>query len=111
MEAQMKILFLASTLPRFPNDLQAPFVLEQGQAWKARRPADDVYILAPHHLGAARRETIDGLEIRRFQYFFPESLQKLAYPAILPNIKANPLLIAQIPLLLWSEYSAAKQII
>jgi glycosyltransferase involved in cell wall biosynthesis len=107
----MKILFLASTLPRFTTDLQAPFVLEQAQAWKTRRPADEVCILAPHDAAAARREQIGGVEIRRFQYFFPEKLQALAYPAILPNIKRNPFLIGQIPPFLWAEYLAAKRIV
>jgi glycosyltransferase involved in cell wall biosynthesis len=107
----MKILFLASTLPRFTNDLQAPFVLEQAQAWKTRRPADEIYILAPHDAAAARREQVGGVEIHRFQYFFPEKLQALAYPAILPNIKRNPFLICQIPAFLWAEYLAAKRIV
>jgi glycosyltransferase involved in cell wall biosynthesis len=107
----MKILFMASSLPRFVNDPQAPFVLEQGQAWKNERPAEEVYILAPHDAGAARQEEVGGIEIHRFQYFYPDGLQALAYPAILPNIKRNPLLIGQVLPFLWAEYSAAKRII
>jgi len=107
----MNILFLASSLPRFANDLQAPFVLEQAEAWKVKRPADNIYILAPHDAAAARQEQVGDIEIRRFQYFAPASLQALAYPAILPNVKRNPLLIAQIPAFLWAEYTAAKRLI
>ena len=107
----MNILFLTSTLPRFANDLQAPFVLEQAEAWKAKRPADNIYILAPHDAAAARQEQVGDVEIHRFQYFAPASLQALAYPAILPNVKRNPLLIAQIPFFLWAEYTAAKRLI
>ncbi len=107
----MNILFLASTLPRFINDHQAPFVLEQAQAWKARRPDDRVIILAPHDQAAARRETIGDVQVRRFQYFWPSRLQALAYPAILPNLKRNPLLSLQVLPFLWAEYVAAKRII
>lgn len=106
-----RILFLASTLPRFVNDHQAPFVLEQAEAWKARRPDDRVIILAPHDQAAARRETIGDVQIRRFQYFVPARLQGLAYPAILPNLKRNPLLSLQVLPFLWAEYVAAKRII
>ena len=107
----MNVLFLTSTLPRFAGDQQAPFVLEQAQAWKAKRPGDRVIILAPHDSAAAKRETIGDVEIRRFQYFAPARYQALAYPAILPNLKRNPLLAAQIFPFLWAEYAAAKRII
>jgi glycosyltransferase involved in cell wall biosynthesis len=106
----MRILFLTSTLPRFPSDQQAPFVLQQAAAWKARRPQDEVHILAPHDSTSKKYELIGDIEIHRFQYFFPESYQSLAYPAILPNLKKNPLLSLQIPFFLWSEFQAAKSL-
>ena len=109
--AGLSILFLASTLPRFVDDRQAPFVLEQAQAWKASRPDDRVIILAPHDPAAARRESIGDVEIRRFQYFVPSRLQTLAYPAILPNLKRNPLRAVQIAPFLWAEYAAARRIV
>ena len=62
----MNILFPTSTFPRMPGDQQVPFVLEQARAWRGSRPAVRLYILAPHHAGAARRETWDGIEVRRF---------------------------------------------
>ncbi len=107
----MNVLFLTSTLPRFAGDQQAPFVLEQARAWKAKRPGDRIVILAPHDPAAARRETMDGVEIRRFRYFVPARLQALAYPAILPNLKRNPWLAAQILPFLWAEYAAARRIV
>ena len=106
-----KILIIASTLPRFVGDQQAPFVLEQAHAWKVKRPDDQVIILAPHDPGAVQREAIGDVQIRRFQYFLPSRMQALAYPAILPNLKRNPLLAVQILPFLWAEYAAAKQII
>jgi glycosyltransferase involved in cell wall biosynthesis len=107
----MKILFLTSTLPRFPKDLQAPFVFEQAKAWKQRRPEDEIVILAPHDAASARKETVDGIEIQRFQYFAPARFQAVAYPAILPNIKRNPLILGQLPFFLWSEYATARRIV
>ena len=108
---RMRILFLTSSLPRFPGDHQVSFVLDQARAWKAERPADDIIILAPHGVGAPKREEIAGVTIRRFRYFYPDRFQALAYPAILPNIKKNPLLVGQVPFLVWAEYLAARRII
>lgn len=86
----MNVLFLTSTLPRFTGDMQPSFVLDQAHAWKEERPNDRVTILAPHDAGAQLHEKIGDVEIRRFRYFWPDRLQKLAYPAILPNIKNHP---------------------
>lgn len=107
----MNILFLASTLPRFKNDNQAPFVLEQASAWRKARPHDNVYILAPHDNAAAKQEQLDGIHINRFVYWWPKKLQKLAYPAILPNIRRNPLLLIEVPAFLIAELCAALNMI
>ena len=108
---RMRILFLTSSFPRFPGDHQVPFVLDQARAWKVARPADDIIILAPHGVGAPKWEEIAGVKIKRFRYFYPDRFQTLAYPAILPNIKKNPLLVGQVPFLVWAEYLAARRII
>lgn len=107
----MNVLFLTSTLPRFANDMQAGFVLEQAGAWRRESPEDRLIILAPHDRGIRRSELLDGIDVRRFRYFLPESWQRLAYPAILPNIKANPALALQVPGFIWSEYNAAKSVV
>lgn len=86
-------------------------MLDQAAAWKGRRPDDQVFILAPHDAAAARRERIGDIEIHRFQYLAPARLQGLAYPAILPNIRRNPLLLAQLPPFLWAQYRAARRLI
>lgn len=99
----MKILFITSTLPRFEGDSQSPFVLEQAVAWKKAKPLDQVYILAPDDVKAKKEEVIDGVSIVRYSYFYPRTLQQLVYPAILPNIRRNPLLLLQIPFLLIAQ--------
>ena len=99
----MKILFLTSTLPRYLNDAQAPFVFEHALAWKKARPQYEILLLAPHDVRAAHEEILEGIYIYRFIYWWPLRFQKLAYPAILPNIRKNPLLLYQLPFFLISE--------
>lgn len=107
----VNILFLTSTLPRFDGDQQAPFVLHQATAWKTARLTDEVRILAPHDSGAAKQEVRDGVTIHRFRYFWPDFLQRLAYPAILPNLRRNRWLSLLIPFFLFGEYRAAIRLI
>ena len=107
----MKVLFLTSTLPRFAGDMQAGFVLEQAHAWLQARPDDDLRILAPHDAGIETTETIGGIRVDRFRYFVPASAQKLVYPAILPNLRRNPLLVLQVPPFLLAEYRAAARLV
>ena len=107
----MNVLFLTSTLPRFMGDQQAPFVLEQAAAWKRARPDDKLIILAPHDEGAEISEQIDGVLIERFTYMRPLRFQRIAYPAILPNLRAKPWLALQIPGFLLGQYRAAKRLI
>jgi glycosyltransferase involved in cell wall biosynthesis len=86
----MNILFLTSTFPRHAQDDQAPFVLEQAQFWLKAYPDD---------------------EIHRFTYWWPREWQYLAYPAILPNLTKNLLLIFQLPALLIAEFFATLKIV
>lgn len=102
---------LTSTLPRFKGDMQANFVGEQAQAWTSARPDDKLWLLAPHDAVATKRENQGQINLERFAYMKPESLQKLAYPAILPNIKRNPLLAFQVPFFLASQYRAARKLV
>ncbi len=44
-------------------------------------------------LGSSNGTWVNGVEVRRFQYFAPARWQALAYPAILPNVKRNPVLL------------------
>lgn len=107
----MKVLFLTSTLPRFPGDQQAPFVLEQAVAWQQARPEDELFILAPHDAGARRHETVDGVSVSRFRYVWPQMWQTLAYPAIMPNLRQNKWRALQIPFFLSAEFLAARRLI
>lgn len=107
----MRILMLTSTLPRYPGDMQADFVGEQAKAWISARPKDRIAILAPHDLSAKRLEERDAIRVERFRYMWPERLQRVAYPAILPNIRRSPALALQVPPFLWNQYRAVRKLV
>ncbi|MEM1195620.1 MAG: glycosyltransferase [Pseudomonadota bacterium] len=107
----MRTLMLTSTLPRFPGDMQANFVGEQAEAWTKARSQDRVIVLAPGDPTAQPVEDRGAIRVERFRYMRPEKLQKLAYPAILPNLRRNPGLAVQIPPFIWSQYRAAKALV
>jgi glycosyltransferase involved in cell wall biosynthesis len=60
-----------------------------------------VDVLAPHHQGAKRHEVIDGIQVRRFRYVWPEEWQTLCYGAGIPtNLKNSLGAKLQLPFLL-----------
>lgn len=104
------ILTMASTFPRWKNDTTPSFVhgLSRRLANKYRK----ILVLAPHSENASKHEFLDGLEVYRFQYFYPSGLQRLAYGAgIIPNAISSFAAKLNIPFFLLSEYIAAKKLI
>ena len=73
----MKILFITSTFLKSKEDEQLDFVFEAASAFK--RKGHDVMVLAAHGSGAQKQHLIDGIKVRRFQYFWPSRLQRIAY--------------------------------
>jgi glycosyltransferase involved in cell wall biosynthesis len=71
----------------------------------------DVTVLAPQAPGSKPVETMDGVTVHRFGYFWPAGLQKLAYGGMLPNLKRNRWLWAQVPFFLLAEFLAARSIV
>jgi glycosyltransferase involved in cell wall biosynthesis len=59
------VLVLASTYPRWEGDHEPGFVHELA---KRLVPRFDVIVLCPHAPGAATKEIMDGVQIRRFRY-------------------------------------------
>lgn len=72
---QPRLLVLASTYPRWRDDHEPGFVHE---LCKRLTRHFSVVVLTPHAPGAARRESLDGVDVRRFRYA-PKRLQTLAY--------------------------------
>jgi glycosyltransferase involved in cell wall biosynthesis len=79
----MRVLIATSTFPRHTRDSATPrFVLDLADAI-ARHVS--VTVLAPGAPGAEARERWGALEVRRFDYFHPRRLQRLAYAAGMPE--------------------------
>ncbi|MCP3871328.1 MAG: glycosyltransferase family 4 protein [Gammaproteobacteria bacterium] len=103
---KVKIIVTASTYPRWKDDAVPMFVHDQLVFLKKNYPEFEITVLAPHHPGAKVSEIAIYGEIIRFKYFFPAKLQKLVYPAIMPNLRENRWLYLQIPFLIFFEFIA-----
>ncbi len=100
---------LTTTFPRWQHDTTPQFVFQLsnrlGKDYK-------MVVLAPHYPKSSKQEKMDLVDVRRFAYFKPESLQKLCYDGgIIPNLKKSLLAKIQLPLLLQSEFFSAKKLI
>ncbi len=100
-----RVLFVTSNYPRWANDTTTPFVhhlaLDLAQfGWR-------VSVLAPHFPGAARRELLDGIDVRRFRYLRPEAAQTLCYGGgALINLSESKANLAKVPALVGAEWAA-----
>lgn len=82
-----RLLVLASTYPRWPDDVEPGFVHEL-----AKRLVDDfeVSVLAPHACGAAVDEIMDGVRVYRFRYA-PAALESLVNDGgVVTNLRRHP---------------------
>jgi glycosyltransferase involved in cell wall biosynthesis len=71
----------------------------------------DVWVLAPHAPGANTRETLSGLTVVRFHYFF-ERGETLAYRGgILANLRSNWLRYLLVPLFLGCQLTALLRLL
>jgi phosphatidylinositol alpha-1,6-mannosyltransferase len=98
----MKVLVLATTFPRWSGDTEPAFVhdLCRGLA----ESGHELLALVPHAPGAKLRETMNGIEVRRFRYFLPTRLQRLCYEGgALPNLRRSWLARLQLPAFLAAQ--------
>jgi len=99
----MKNLFVISTAyPRYGGDFYAIFIKELMENLKNF----NITILAPDDPLVKK----DLNNVKRFHYFYPKNLQKLAY-ALLPNLRKNPLLLIELPFFLFSFLFSAIKLI
>jgi len=86
----LRILIVASSFPRRPGDWAGVFILNLGRALV--RLGHEVGVLSPHVGGSPGRETMEGVEVYRFRYAWPERLETLAYgQGMINNVRENPL--------------------
>jgi glycosyltransferase involved in cell wall biosynthesis len=94
----MRVCIVTTSFPRFPGDFAGLFV--KGLARGLVRRGLEVVVVCPHAPGCATREDVDGVEVHRFRYCLPTSLQCLAYGSgIASNLRQNRLAKLQVPLL------------
>lgn len=99
----MKVLMVTSTLPRWKGDTVPAFVLELAE--KLSEGGLEIMILAPHARSARGYEKTGKLIIKRFYYFFPPCLERLAYGGgVLPNFKKSLLAKMELPFFLLSQF-------
>jgi len=98
----LRVLVTTSTLPIRESGGQARFVLDLAQAIASTDV--EVTILAPHSPFAPRRERLGDVAVRRFRYFIPASLQRLAYgPGMRENLRRSRLARFQVPFFMLSS--------
>lgn len=103
------VLMTTSVFPRWLGDATPPFVLRQAEqvaaaGWR-------VTVLAPHAPGAKRQERWGDVEIIRFRYLWPESLQGLFYEGgMLVQLRKHPHRKWQLPFLFIAQIWATHQL-
>jgi glycosyltransferase involved in cell wall biosynthesis len=100
-----RILCVTSNFPRWAGDSTTPFVLHLAHDLQALGWQIDV--LAPHAPDAARAEVMDGVNVERFRYLWPEQQQTICYQGgALINLRKRPLNKLKLPALVASETAA-----
>lgn len=100
-----KILLLTSNFPRWQGDSTTPFVLHFAQ--DLQQLGWQVDVLAPHAPEAKKREILDGVRVRRFQYFWPSSWQTVCYGGgALVNLRRRPYEKLKLPALVLAEWAS-----
>lgn len=107
----MKILIVTSNYPRWQGDSTTPFV--HNFAAELVKQGQQVRVLAPHFPGASLSEKIDGVEVKRFRYWYPLSGENVCYQGgALGNLKKNPLAKLKLPVLVLCEIlSLLKEVV
>ena len=105
---RLQVLMLTTGFPRFVGDLFGAFILEQARALVAN--GVEVKVVAPHQQGLPTVGQIDEVAVRRFRYFWPSFLQKVAYGGGIPsNIKQSWWARLQVPFFLWGYWRSARR--
>ncbi len=98
---KIKTLQPATSFVRF--DGEDGFTIEYAKRLVAKGIAVDA--VAPHDVDTKGFEVIDGVAIHRFSYFFPKSLQRLAYHGgVAFNLSKSTLAKFQFPLFMFSFF-------
>jgi glycosyltransferase involved in cell wall biosynthesis len=101
-----RLLILASTYPRWPNDHEPSFVHAL-----ARRLTDrfDVIAVVPHAPGSKRHEILDGVKVSRYRYA-PVSMETLINDGgIAANLRGSPWKWLLLPSFIFMQWFEARR--
>lgn len=73
----MKVLVVTSTFQKTETDPVTDFIFNWLKEF--RRQGHEVKVVAAHCPGVAPRDTIHGVPVERFRYFYPPKYERLAY--------------------------------
>jgi glycosyltransferase involved in cell wall biosynthesis len=103
LQDKVKLLITTSTLPVSDSDEVPAFVKDQAIHLKKLDPRLEILIHAPHNAYSKTSQFAacnEWYREIRFHYFWPPRYELLTGRGIMPALKANKLLYAQIPFLL-----------
>lgn len=101
MAEKKRLLVLASTYPRWPDDPEPGFVHELS---KRLTDAFEVTVLCPHAVGAKTQEYMDGVDVRRYHYAPPPLETLVNNGGINGNLKKSPWKWLLVPGFLLSQW-------
>jgi len=81
---KMRLLFLTSNFPRYAGDYAGNFVFYLAEALIGL--GHEITVVAPHYPGSKKNEVIRKIKVRRFQYVYPSTQQRLAYGRFAQNM-------------------------
>lgn len=102
-----QLLILTSTFPRWEADTDPPFVFELCKRLKNNY---EVTVLCPHAPRTKTDELVQGIQVKRFRYFF-KKLQVLAYEGgILTKFRQSRWYYCLVPFFVLGEILAAARL-
>ena len=110
----MKVLLTTSTLPASDIDAVPAFVKDQVIALKKSHPEIECAVHAPHNFyskNAEARQVNNAFHEVRYHYFWPHRLELLAGRGIMPALRQNKLLYAQIPFFVFFQFTSLFKLV
>lgn len=97
----MKVCMLTTAYPRHEKDWVNPFI--GNYAKELVKEGIEVTVITSSDKGIKSHQKINGVDVRRFSYFFPRSMQKLTYKGgMMESFKESIIAKVQMPLFLTS---------
>jgi len=105
----MKVCIIASAFPSSASDIRGKFVHEMAR--EIAKLGHELTVLAPYSSKSDDEYVLDGVKVKRFNYFFPKKMQQLCEGAGVPaNINKSIIVKSQVmTLVLASIFKLLKE--